>query len=315
VNLARFLILTLGPVAVVAAAYAVASPRSSTAEVAAEFAFSEKAHPLNGPVTVHELARRCDQMAHSLKSSLPDKFQLVVRSPFILAGDLPEIKLKRLHDEVLAQVARALRSTYFEKPPNQPIAVVICSTEAQFRELAQKWDGHNDSGYHGYYQRDKRRILLDLEAGNGSLAHELTHALSQCDFEEMPEWFDEGLAALHEDATFSTQRNCLVGSKNWRCLVTEQALRSGQIPSLIELTRPAGFRIGDVNIRYATARSFCLFLQDHGLLAKFYKELRKADVRDLSGTETMCRVLKVSDAATVEDQFHNWLRQSTKPKR
>lgn len=312
-NLPRFLILTLGPVGVVAAAYAVTFPRPSTAGVVTPVVYSDTVRPL-GSATRGELARSCDRSAKSLKSSLPPKFHLVVRSPFIVAGDLPEMRLKRLHDDVIAPVARALRVTYFDHSPDHPISVVICSTEIQFRELAQQWDGHNDRGYHGYYQRDKRRILLDLEAGNGSLAHELTHALSQCDFEAMPEWFDEGLAALHEDATFSKPHNCLMGSKNWRCLVTDQALRSGQLPSFTELTRPSGFRAGDVNIRYATARSVCLFLQDRGLLAKFYKALRQEGVRDPTGIETLCRALKVSDVTAVDDQFHGWLRQSAKPK-
>ena len=47
------------------------------------------------------------------------------------------------------------------------------------------------------------------------VAHELTHALGHFDFPEMPEWFDEGLASLHEDARFSDD-HLDDGVPNWR---------------------------------------------------------------------------------------------------
>jgi hypothetical protein len=314
VNLPRFLILTLGPVAVIAAAYVIAFPHISTAEVGPSNHSLAKSTLPHGPPRGNELGRLCQVAQESLKQQLPSNFQIIVRPPFILAGDLPVMRIKKLHDDVIAPVARALQATYFEHPPKQPITIVICSTEVQFRELARVWDGHLDGGYHGYYQRNKRRILLDLEAGNGSLAHELTHALSQSDCEDLPEWFDEGLAALHEDAAFSTQQKCLIGSKNWRCRVTEQALKAGQLPNLAQLTQPAKFRTGDVNIRYAMARSVCLFLQDRGLLARFYKDLRNSEQRDPTGLKSLCEVLKVSDVATADEQFHLWVRRAVKPK-
>lgn len=310
----RFLVLTLGPIAVISAAYVVAFPRAFTAEV------SPLAAPLNKTVSpdrasvATDLPGRCEQAAEGLKQKLAPEFHLVVRPPFVLAGDIPALKLRQLHDEIVAPVSRALRSTYFKRAPNQPITIVICATEARFRQLAQEWDGHLDGGYHGYYQRDKRRVLLDLGAGNGSLAHELTHALTQSDCEDLPEWFDEGLAALHEDATFSARENGLIGLPNWRCRITQQALKTSQLPSSAELTRPREFRTGNVELRYAMSRSLCLFLQDERLLAKFYKDLRERNPDDISGIQTLCRVLNVDGAVQFDRRFHQWLRNTMKPR-
>jgi hypothetical protein len=186
----------------------------------------------------------------------------------------------------------------------------VCSTEELFRKLAAEWDGHLDAGYHGYYQRNKRRILLDLEAGNGSLAHELTHALTQSDCESLPEWFDEGLGALHEEASYAAGGTRLVGLPNWRCRLTQQAARTKKLPSFSTLANPQTYRIGDVGLNYAMSRSVCLFLQDQQLLATYYKALRKRPRSDVSGLVTLCKVLGVDNEAQAHRQFAAWVRGS-----
>ncbi|MDB5386654.1 MAG: hypothetical protein JWM11_2300 [Planctomycetaceae bacterium] len=302
-----------GPVAVISAAYVIAFPRTSTADSEVRFSSEEiRSSALQHP-SADDLGLLCAQASKNLKQLLPQDFHFVVRPPFVLAGDISVARLQALHDGIIAPVSRALQATYFVRRPNQPIRIVICATEARFRQLAREWDGHRDGGYHGYYQRDKRRVLLDLAAGNGSLAHELTHALSQSDCEDLPEWFDEGLAALHEDATFSAGEKGLIGLPNWRCRITLQALKSRELPSLHDLTKPAEFRAGNVELRYAAARSVCLFLQERRLLAAYYKGLRGRDRSDVSGLETLCRILQVADVAAVERQFHGWVKQTVKP--
>ncbi len=240
---------------------------------------------------------------------LPGEFQIVIKSPFLIAGDLPPARLEKIHTDVIGPVARALRETYFQSAPSSPITIVVCSTEDLFRQLAYEWDGHLDAGYHGYYQRDKRRILLDLEAGNGSLAHELTHALSHADCEDLPEWFDEGLGALHEEAEFAARGQHLVGLPNWRCRLTRRAAHKERLPALEKLTDPAKFRTGDVGLNYAVARSICLFLQDRQVLQKYYAELRTRPPSDAEGIATLCRVLGVKTASQVEAQFAAWVKR------
>jgi hypothetical protein len=315
VNHTRLLILTFGPLAVIAAAYVIAFPRAGTAEISSVPVTKPGKSQPDQSIPLDKLQRLCSTAAGGLKRQLPANFQLVVRAPFVLAGDMPTARLVRLHDEIIAPVSRALQMTYFEHKPNQPIKIVVCATEERFHQLARDWDGHHDGAYHGYYQRDKRRILLDLGVGNGSLAHELTHALTQCDCEDLPEWFDEGLAALHEDAAFSVLEKGLVGLPNWRCRITQQAFQSGQLLSFDDFVRPMEFRTGNVEIRYAMARSVCLFLQEQRLLAKFYKELRVRDQRDVSGSGTLCRVLQVDDISEAERRFQQWLQGTLKPGR
>jgi len=291
-------------------AYVVAFPRTSPAEL-------HSTTLKNVPVTSSEqqtesgrTSQPYQQTAAALKRMLPQTFHFLIHPPFVMTGDLPLNRLQALHSQIVDPVSRALQSTYFQHTPKQPISIVICSTEAEFRRLAREWDGHTEAGYHGYYQRDKRRILLDLQAGYGSLAHELTHALTQADCEHLPEWFDEGLGALHEDATLTANNKGLIGLPNWRCRVTQQALQSGQLPSLLDLTEPNRFRTGHVEVRYAMARSLCLFLQDERLLVPFYKALRKRPQDDLSGLKTLCQILHVADVNAAEERLLTALKRS-----
>ncbi len=305
----RLLILTIGPFAIMTVAYWVAAPSSSAAVINPVAASARKSSGTPGREIPQDLAARCQASAARLRQVLPQDFQIIIRAPFLIAGDLPQKALLKIHADVIGPVARALRETYSQAAPQAPITIVICATEGQFRKLARDWDGHLEAGYHGYYQRDKRRILLDLEAGNGSLAHELTHALSHADCEELPEWFDEGLGALHEEAEYAAQGQRLIGLPNWRCKLTRQAAQADHLPSLAALTDPATFRSGDVGLNYAVARSLCLYLQDRQLLQKYYQELRTRWPSDPQGVSTLCRVLGVKSPTQVERQFAAWVKR------
>ena len=307
--MSRLLILTIGPFAIMTVAYWVAAPRTSAAAIHSAATAGRRVAVEPQRVVSPDLSVRCRISAQRLKEALPDNFRIVIRAPLLIAGDLPESTLQKLHGDVIGPVSRALRETYFHEVPRDPITIVICSTEDLFRQLAHDWDGHLDAGYHGYYQRDKRRILLDLEAGNGSLAHELTHALSHADCEQLPEWFDEGLGGLHEEAAFSADGKRLIGLNNWRCKLTRQAEKSGRLPRFEALTDPTTFRSGDVGLNYAVARSVCLFLQDRGLLEKYYQELRTRWPSDPNGLSTLCQVLGAKSPTQVERQFATWVKR------
>ena len=104
-----------------------------------------------------------------------------------------------------------------------------------YRRHAKRLDGRENANYHGYYQRTDRRIVLNISTGNGTLAHELTHALAHFDFPNMPEWFDEGLAALHEESEFSSDGSRLIGQSNWRSHFLVNALDRNRLPPLESL--------------------------------------------------------------------------------
>jgi hypothetical protein len=231
-----------------------------------------------------------------------------VRVPFVLAGNLEESDLEQVYERTIRPVSRALWRCYFDRVPDQPVTLVLMKDETGYRQAARSLDGYEPHAYAGYTQRSERRVVLNISSGEGTLAHELCHLLALFDFPDMPEWFDEGLAALHEDASFSPDGLVLTGSANWRHRLLADALRSDDFPELQSLVRTQSFRGEGENLNYAYVRSFCLYLQERGLLTHFYRKFRLAVRNDPSGLNTLCELFGVDEGHEIDQEFKAWIR-------
>ena len=168
-------------------------------------------------------------------------------------------------------------------------------------------DGRIRAAYYGYYQKSERRVVLNASTGNGTLAHELTHALSHFDFPAMPEWFDEGLASLHEQSEFSEDGLQLRGLWNWRVYHLLHAIKHGRLRPVDALLRENTVRCGQEAVDYAHARYLCLYLQERGLLTHFYRKLRVSIVGDPTGYRTLCALLHADSLEDFDDAFRQWV--------
>eukprot|EP00913_Durusdinium_trenchii_P023433 g22011.t1 len=188
----------------------------------------------------------CRSKAEEIASQLNAGCRTIVSAPFVIGGDLREATLQRYLRDVVTPTSRALKTSYFDRHPNEPIVLLIFSNDKSFREHALRFDGADRGCYSGYYQRRSRRILLNIASGEGTLAHELTHALAHFDFPEIPEWFDEGLASLHEECAFSEDGLRLNGLKNWRRNILLAEIRAGRLGSIEQLMSRGALFAGDV---------------------------------------------------------------------
>lgn len=310
----RKFILILGPPLLIAGSYFLAFPQSSreSVEFAARVVEAEarSAHARKNEQIV--LSEACVQAERVLQSRLPETCRTFVRVPFVFAGDLAEEEFERVYSQSVLPVSRALWRCYFDRVPDQPVILVLLKGEAAYRSVATSLDGYEPLAYSGYTQRSERRVVLNVSSGEGTLSHELCHLLALFDFPEMPEWFDEGLAALHEEADFSEDGLVLTGSANWRNRLLADALSSGELPALQSLIRTQSFRGREENLNYAYVRSFCLYLQERGLLSHFYRKFRLAARNDPSGHNTLCELFGVEDSSAIDADFKRWLaRQRT----
>lgn len=248
----------------------------------------------------------CFRKGAELSGLIGNGCRVLVRTPFVLAGDVSEAELEQHYRETIVTTARALFVNYFDREPDEPITIVICASDASYQTTAQLLDGNPRVAYSGYYERGDRRLVINAATGNGTLAHELTHALAHFDFPDMPEWFDEGLASLHEQSEFSDDGLRIIGRPNWRVRFLVPAIRGGTLQSLESLMSSRHVRSDEQAVDYAQARYLCLYLQQRNLLSPFYRKFRESASHDPTGQRALCRLFGVDTISDVDRDFQKW---------
>ena len=305
VSVSRGQILTIGPMLLVATCYGIAAPsRHPVNQIVAD--------TISADITTEEnpsepLPHSCQTLSSQLRLRLPASWTTIVREPLVIGGDLIESDLEQLHEQTIVPTMQALKSSYFERSPRHPIAILICSSDAQFRECNLRLDDRERERYSGIYSRKDRRVVVNISSGEGTLAHELTHALAHADFPAMPEWFDEGLASLHEECEFSLDGTQLIGNENWRREVAFEALQRGELRMIEDVTSKRFGSADRANIDYAHVRSLCLYLQESGFLESFYRTCRANSATDPTGLHSLCRATNSATPRSLDDAFQAWL--------
>lgn len=253
------------------------------------------------------LAMACDRRAAELAQHLDQSFQIIARPPYVLAGDTEDGVLDQHYRETILPTARALSLMYFDREPDEPIAILLFASEKSYQATAQRFDRRSAANYHGYYIRLDRRLMINASTGEGTLSHELTHALAHFDFPNMPEWFDEGLGSLYEESTFSSDGLRLLGQSNWRLNHLLHAMHHRRLGALEGLLASRTIRSEQQATDYAHARYLCLYLQERDLLPLFYRKFRANVAHDPSGVQTLREVFNSPTIDAVDRDFRNWV--------
>lgn len=323
--LTRAILLVIGPGFLIAGCYFLTVGRPSKSVQAAPVSKSEhrefdidqlNAGVEEGLVPPDSAANRtdhrsltvaCDERARQLGQHLDERDRIIVRPPFVIGGNLSEAELDRCYAETILPTKRALDLAYFDNAPGEPLTLLLYSGERAYRDASWKLDRRNTANYYGYYIRTDRRIVVNIGTGEGTLAHELAHALGHFDFPNMPEWFDEGLASLYEEADFSDDGLQLNGLSNWRLNHLLSAMQKRRLGTLESLISSREIREEQQAVEYAHARYFCLYLQERGLLPFFYRKFRDRASTDPSGLRTLCEILGEENLDPVDRNFRQWV--------
>ena len=306
-TLTRGHFLTIGSFALVAVCYAVAAPDPS----------SLSGTRLRGSLAVHDQVvadpsrqtEACEALATDLRRRLPDDWCVVVHEPFVLGGDCDAKRLSETYRQTILPTARALSIQYFDHPPTWPVTILLCSSDDSYRECQQRLGERERTEYAGIYSRTEHRIVINVSTGDGTLAHELTHALAHADFPLLPEWLDEGLASLHEECEFSSDGLRLIGLDNWRRGTLREARQREQLRSVMELASERFATSDRAAIDYAHARYFCLFLQQQRLMEPFYRKCRSRVETDPTGVLSLCELFATRCPDEIDKQFLAWLNK------
>lgn len=271
--------------------------------------FAPPTQPASGvqpATTARSLPADCLTTAAALRPRLGNDCALVVRAPYVIAGDMTEQELIDWHDKTIAAAARALTKFYFQKTPDAPITVLLFTNEKSYNHYAKRLFNEEGISVYGYYKADRRTLVMNVGTGGGTLVHEMTHALIDFDFPKVPDWFNEGLASLYEQSQFLPNDGGIQGLPNWRLPGLQDAIRQQRLGSLEALIKSDDFRGPMVGINYAQARYFCLYLQERKLLKEFYRRFHTAQTQDPRGLKTVQELLGAERWKSIDRDFQDW---------
>lgn len=252
------------------------------------------------------LGKACERKAAAMAERLGQECAAIARAPFAIAGDLSEEELAQWHDRTIGPASRAMAHAYFDAPPTEPITVLLFRGEDSYNHYAKQLFGEEGISVYGYYKPGQRTLVMNIGTGGGTLVHELTHALVDVDFSEIPDWFNEGLASLHEQCRIRSDETGIDGLENWRLPGLQQAIRRQQLGSLRDLIEGDDFRGPNVGLNYAQARYFCLYMQRQGVLENFYEKFRDHRQTDPQGAATVREVFSDLAWEELDADFRAW---------
>jgi hypothetical protein len=126
-------------------------------------------------------------------------------------------------------------------------------------------------------------------------------------FPDCPAWFNEGMGSLYEQC--GDERGEITGYTNWRLAGLQQAIRNKAVPPFRTLlaTTNRQFYNDDLGTNYAQARYLCYYLQENGLLRKFYREFVAGHENDPGGHKTLQAVLGRDDLEAFQKDWEQFV--------
>jgi hypothetical protein len=235
-----------------------------------------------------------------LKKRLPSKnFTIVVQPPFVVIGDEPAEVVKDRADGTIKWAVDKLKQDYFTADPKEILDIWLFKDAASYEKHTRLLFNNTPTTPYGYYSRDEKALIMNIGTGGGTLVHEIVHPFIEANFPECPSWFNEGLGSLYEQC--GEEDGHIHGYVNWRLPGLQKAIKAGNVPAFKTLmaTDRNEFYNDRSGVNYAQSRYLCYYLQEKGLLVKFYKQFRARYQDDPSGFQTLKAVLGESDM----DQF------------
>lgn len=216
---------------------------------------------------------------------LDGNFRIVRFRYFVVFSNLEDRLTYPVIDNDIRHTVDAMIDNYIEKRPDGVTAVFLFRDMDSYKNFAMKeFDiEESDLSPYGFYKISKNVILVRYVSWKGSVAHEVTHAMLQNDFPEIPSWFNEAFAALHEKATYENKK--LVANFSWRILSLRRAFDEDTYYSLRHLMNTSDDEMYSEksSFYYAQGQYALMLLQQKGLMEDYYKNFRDTYSKDPTG--------------------------------
>ncbi|MFP4028070.1 MAG: hypothetical protein ACLFWL_09790 [Candidatus Brocadiia bacterium] len=255
------------------------------------------------PADRDEFQRRVSE----LRKQLPeDVFTIIVQPPFVIIGDEEPGGVERRARKTVKWTVDMLRKAYFPRLPDRIIDVWLFKDRESYREHCRSLFHIEPGTPFGFCSREYG-LIMNVATGGGTLVHEIVHPFVEANFPECPAWFNEGLASLYEQCGERGGR--IVGFTNWRLAGLQKAIGRDSLGSFKRLTDMSALEFyGEGSgLNYAQARYLCYYLQEKGVLRKFFKKWTARTEADPTGYETLKSVLSTDDMERFQNEWEDYV--------
>jgi hypothetical protein len=243
-----------------------------------------------------------------LKKKLPsDDFSIIIQPPFVVVGDESGETVKQHAEHTIKWAVDKLKQDYFTKDPKEILDIWLFKDSASYEKNAVALFGEKPTTPYGYYSSTHKALVMNISTGGGTLVHEIVHPFMEANFPSCPSWFNEGMGSLYEQC--GEENGHIHGYTNWRLPGLQNAIKAGTVTSFKKLMAmdARAFYNDDKGTNYAASRYLCYYLQQRGLLVKFYRDFHAHRKNDPTGYNTLQRILQVRDMNALQKRWEKYV--------
>lgn len=251
-----------------------------------------------------DFARHVEELRKKLPSA---EFTIVIQPPFVVIGDESEAVVKAHSEHTVKWAVDRLKQDYFAKDPKEILDIWLFKDSASYERNALALFGEKPTTPYGYYSSSHKALIMNISTGGGTLVHEIVHPFVEANFPDCPPWLNEGLGSLYEQS--GEVNGHIHGYTNWRLPGLQAAIKAGKLPSFKDLMSlgSRAFYNDDKGTNYGQSRYLCYYLQQRGLLVRYYREFVNHQKGDPSGYKTLVRVLAVRDMTAFKRRWEKFV--------
>jgi len=216
---------------------------------------------------------------------IPEGMSITKFRQFVIFSDMNDDLTYKLIDNDVRFTIEAMSKNYVNTLPDVVTPIYLFEQYDNYKKFVMdNYDiDEDDISPYGFYKISKNVIVIRYVTWKGSILHEITHRFIRSDFPGAPSWFDEGFASLNEKATFKNGN--LIGEFSYRIIPLRRAINENTYTGLKHLmeTNDEVLYGKRTSYYYAQSRYLLMYLQEKGLLEKYYKTFRDSYNEDNTG--------------------------------
>ncbi|MEO8512412.1 MAG: hypothetical protein ABI543_02510 [Ignavibacteria bacterium] len=228
---------------------------------------------------------------------------------FVIFSDLDDELTYKLIDTDIRNTVEAMTNNYVNKLPDIVTPIYLFSEYDDYKEFVLKnYDiPENDISPYGFFKISKNVIVIRYVSWKGSILHEITHRFIKADFPNAPSWFDEGFASLNEKSVYKNGN--LIGDFSLRIIPLRRAINEDTYTGLQYLMETNDNELYGKRAPYyyAQARYLLMYLQENGMLDKYYRNFRDTHENDNTG---ISQIKEITGKSLVEldEEYLNYIK-------